>query len=461
MKKTILSITSSLITLIFFAGCQNGANIKGSFNVENSLKTEISLIEISTLKETAFKENLVTVSDSGFLFNLDIKEPGLYGLYIKLGEGNTLTRLENILYLKPNKRISLEYFSGAGNRIECRLSDKNDKDNNALFTINKRFNEIRKDNFLNPPKNTIEEEEYLQKYFQISDSLLEENRLSPLVRKFIEFSASDTYNSELFRSSLRDLSKFRVDYYNDEFILNYPSSVQNIIAYLNVMSGLNPYSGKKSLEIISSQVTELEKLVNNKRVFDRTIESMLNSFIMRYRDTENFEEDKVSFSLIAEKTHNKELSSEIINSFANLKYTIPGADLPPAALINNDEVSLTLDKFKGKYILIDIWATWCVPCMKMIPHFKQLEKDYSGKKIEFVSICTSSKKDLWLEKIKSLGLTHNQLFDIDGDFSKMLNISAVPHFMLYDPQGKLIMYKTHSPDSKEIRELLDKLVMKF
>ena len=66
--------------------------------------------------------------------------------------------------------------------------------------------------------------------------------------------------------------------------------------------------------------------------------------------------------------------------------------------INGKEVSLS--DLKGKYVYIDIWATWCGPCTGELPHLKELEKKMHGKKIVFVSISCDKDKAAWEPKLQ-------------------------------------------------------------
>ena len=75
--------------------------------------------------------------------------------------------------------------------------------------------------------------------------------------------------------------------------------------------------------------------------------------------------------------------------------------------INGKEVSLS--DLKGKYVYIDIWATWCGPCTGELPHLKELEKKMHGKKIVFVSISCDKDKAAWEKMVKEKGLEGVQL----------------------------------------------------
>ncbi len=103
----------------------------------------------------------------------------------------------------------------------------------------------------------------------------------------------------------------------------------------------------------------------------------------------------------------------------------------------------SLNDFLGKYIYIDIWATWCSPCVAEIPYFEKLEKEYHDKNIAFVSISIDSKRDYdkWRKMIEEKHMKGVQLLadkDYDSDFIKAYNIYGIPKFILLDPEGLII-----------------------
>lgn len=125
--------------------------------------------------------------------------------------------------------------------------------------------------------------------------------------------------------------------------------------------------------------------------------------------------------------------------------------------IDGKQVALT--DFKGKLVYIDIWATWCGPCKGEIPFLQELEEQYRGKNIEFVSVSVDKEKDKqkWLDMVKEKGLKGVQLFagDRKEDISVPYKLKGIPRFILVGTDGKLISGDAPRPSSKEIKVLLD------
>lgn len=122
-----------------------------------------------------------------------------------------------------------------------------------------------------------------------------------------------------------------------------------------------------------------------------------------------------------------------------------------------------LSDFKGKYVYIDVWATWCGPCRAEIPFLKKVEEKYEGKNIAFVSISVDVQKDLekWKKFVAEKQLGGVQLFadkDWNSDFMKSYSIDSIPRFILIDPTGKIVSADAARPSSPKLQEQLDTLL---
>ncbi|WP_333879169.1 TlpA family protein disulfide reductase [Flavobacterium sp.] len=123
----------------------------------------------------------------------------------------------------------------------------------------------------------------------------------------------------------------------------------------------------------------------------------------------------------------------------------------------------TLESLKGKYVYIDIWATWCGPCIGEIPSLKKMEAAYHGKNIEFVSISVDAEKDheKWKNFVTKKELTGIQLFAGTtpvSEFIKTFNVDSIPRFILIDPNGVVIDADTARPSEPRLQQLFDSLL---
>jgi thiol-disulfide isomerase/thioredoxin len=122
-----------------------------------------------------------------------------------------------------------------------------------------------------------------------------------------------------------------------------------------------------------------------------------------------------------------------------------------------------LEDLRGKYVYIDVWATWCGPCIAEIPHMKRVEEQFHGKNIEFVGISVDTKKDYekWKKFVTTKDLKGIQLFadnDWNSDFVKAYGITGIPRFILIDPKGNIVNANADRPSSPSLTALLSELL---
>lgn len=166
------------------------------------------------------------------------------------------------------------------------------------------------------------------------------------------------------------------------------------------------------------------------------------------------------------KTQERCKAYEICRGMAeNLLLTIPtdGEKAFPFAYKNQDGKLVKLSDFKGKYVFVDIWATWCGPCKAQMPYLKQLEKEMHGKNIEFVSISVDMPQDRqkWLDYVKENEMAGHTLMADNAFKDEMMikyGIKAIPRFILIDPEGNIVSSNTPQPRDAAFREYLKKLV---
>ncbi|MDP2089412.1 MAG: TlpA disulfide reductase family protein [Flavobacteriaceae bacterium] len=122
----------------------------------------------------------------------------------------------------------------------------------------------------------------------------------------------------------------------------------------------------------------------------------------------------------------------------------------------------SLDDLKGKYVYIDVWATWCTPCLNEIPALQALEKEFQGKNIEFVSISvdnvdgTRGSKNEWKTMVAEKNLGGMQLYadkDFQSDFMTAYNVNSIPRFIIIDPNGNIVDFDAPRPSDPKLKEL--------
>lgn len=122
----------------------------------------------------------------------------------------------------------------------------------------------------------------------------------------------------------------------------------------------------------------------------------------------------------------------------------------------------SLSDFRGKYVYIDVWATWCVPCIYEMPFMAEIEEEYRGKNIHFLglSVDRNQDEDKWRKMVASKELGGTQIMadkEIDSDFIREYYIQGIPRFILLDPQGNIVINDAPRPSDPKLKELFDSL----
>lgn len=155
--------------------------------------------------------------------------------------------------------------------------------------------------------------------------------------------------------------------------------------------------------------------------------------------------------------------NELQTLYQNYQDMVNHAMAPDFTFPDVDGNMVSLRELRGKYVYIDVWATWCRPCKAEIPHLAELEQDYDGKNIHFVSLSVDRNRDksAWVNYVKTHHLGGIQLIaddDFKSAFVMKFNINSIPRFILIDPQGRIISGDAKRPSDPELRTQLDELL---
>ncbi|WP_461531941.1 TlpA family protein disulfide reductase [Sinomicrobium sp.] len=178
-----------------------------------------------------------------------------------------------------------------------------------------------------------------------------------------------------------------------------------------------------------------------------------------------FVEDLEAYYTAFKSASTDEKNNAIIaKSYNELKALSKGNPSPVFTDYENYAGGTTsLSDLKGKYVYIDVWATWCGPCKAEIPFLKEVEADYHDKNIEFVSISIDRQKDheKWKTMVEEEQLKGVQLFadnDWNSKFVTDYLIKGIPKFILIDPEGNIVTSNAPRPSDPKLRELFEEVL---
>lgn len=334
--------------------------------------------------------------------------------------------------------------------------DKPDNDNKALATFNNGYVNLSKQLWIQGKEMTNAQlKSNVLGCESLADSVIKAMRPSDVVAQYLRMWASiQTY------SSLSGL-KFATGHAPSELGLDTKSEAKRLLPLLdNDMSSIFSNAHDVAIATLSgkSLAERLEAMsgnVKNERLAARSRRSLLDRWASSFDYQNHFDE---GLEELRKLTAQYNLDSKYIADFEAKRATIKGTPFPSnAKLLDADGNEVSFNTFKGKVVYVDMWASWCVPCIKEIPHLKQLEKEFEGKNIAFVSISIDAAPNAWKQKMKQLDLHGNQLINSDNSLGKSLNVRSIPRFLIYGADGNLIDNNAPRPSDTRIRPMLEKL----
>ncbi|TWO32870.1 TlpA family protein disulfide reductase [Seonamhaeicola sediminis] len=248
------------------------------------------------------------------------------------------------------------------------------------------------------------------------------------------------------------------------------------ITYTGKGSETSNYIAKKTLiqeKELKPDLLDLDeasfktKIANIHKRFSELFESSKNldsSFAAR--EKESF--DKMQKGLLSMYQRQKAMASQYDDLIGK----------PSPTFVNYENYkggTTSLSDLKGKYVYVDVWATWCGPCKREIPFLKDIEEKYHGKNIEFVSISVDEGRGFkgdtpeekliaakagWKKMIAEKDMGGIQLFADKAwksDFVQGYKITGIPRFILIDPDGNVVDANAPRPSSSKLIELFNEL----
>ena len=152
--------------------------------------------------------------------------------------------------------------------------------------------------------------------------------------------------------------------------------------------------------------------------------------------------------------------SDFAEMIEEARYTSIGAVAPDFTENDANDQPVKLSDFKGKYVLLDFWASWCGPCRAENPNVVKAYNTYKDKNFTVLSVSLDQpgKKDAWLAAIKADRLSWTQVSDLkfwNNAAARLYSIKAIPQNFLIDPSGKIIGKNLRGPElEKKLEQVL-------
>lgn len=206
---------------------------------------------------------------------------------------------------------------------------------------------------------------------------------------------------------------------------------------------------------IAERITTLESKVKTAALKVRAEDVMLSKHIASFNYADNYEAGLKDLTALTNRFH---LDTKYLNEFKVRKSSIAGTPFPDGInLYDLKGNKVDFAKYRGKYVYVDMWASWCVPCIKEIPYLKTLEKELQNDNVCFLSLSIDTNEAAWKKKVADLGLEGELVVNKDNKLCEALNVTGIPFFLIYDKEGKLYKYNTYRPSDARLKPLLEGL----
>jgi thiol-disulfide isomerase/thioredoxin len=451
-----------IISLAFFVLCSCKKEIPVNYVVLSGNINNTKGGELKVSSPNGFVK-VIKVKDTGvFSDTLFIEEDGLYNLRYEqvkfapyLSKGATVhfkvdaKQPTNTLKLTGDYSDLNNYFAYKVNKNYEFMKDREGSFNVEESVFESKILELQKDleNKLSTIKNvpgSIRVKEMRAINYGRLVKKANYERMYGYLNKNRAFKASDDFKKELLE----------LTFDNDEDY-SYSKDYQQIVGN-NINQKAYEYYQKDSLPYPEAMAKALSEIKN---VTIKNIE-LYKNISMNLSMSQDKDKDLKEFLYASSNEKHK---ASVKDLFETLKILDAGQPSPKFQNFENYAGGTTsLNDLKGKYVSIDVWATWCGPCKYEIPFLKKLEEKYHDKYIHFVSLSVDKQKDKdkWKKMIADKELQGIQIIsdnDFNTSFVNDYKINGIPQFILIDPQGNIVKANAPRPSEEKLIELFNKL----
>jgi len=454
INRVLIGVILTLVAFVF--SCNQDTTVKISGTISNPVNDSIVISGPNVNKTLKLSENgefLDTISISTNMYTL------------------THGRERTSMFLKANHSLSIS-IDAADFDKSLIYSGKGSSDNNYLaakmlnLSVNpvdyKSMYSMDEGEFINHINETKANDIAFIDSFEKNNTVLD-NELKSIELKEINYkyllsiqrypvyykfyAKKEPKTSDLFDKDLKN-----IDYVNNNDYVNSPSYKSLVLAHFFNQEKLSNNIKTHFSDLLDANAPNIKKDIVSQG---------------KYYLSASSENNELLYNSFIKMSNDSIQTAELTDIYNKLQLIKKGMKSPEFFDYENYKGGTTsLSDLRGKYLYIDVWATWCGPCIREIPASKKMEKLYHDKNIEFVYISIDVRDrpvynyDKWKEMIEEKSLGGVQLFADnawDSKFTKAFVINSIPRYLLIGPDGNIISGDAPRPSDQKLVELFDSL----
>ena len=491
IRKCILTIITVFVTLLLLNGCRSDNQ---TADEKPNKKTIVILFDSTSIETFSRQYASIKYLDDNLI-------PRNYALSLSSDTKVTIQTRRDYLDIayKDKSRVTKRFLIKNGDSLLLSLKQKKPVftllNHRTLPTYDINYHHLKNDSLYKGKLPGIEDYYYLHREINSPFSLLAgDKEMIKELEKLKEKACLNLKQENVFIDSLMVkglISKAQGDYFQLENSFNlevldlYEHDAINfsdIIATNRLLSSKTYQVGDGEINLL--HYTFYDDLLDlyYKDFLLPKIGKKVNTVLFDTIKAIGYVEENVKKSLLLKHSDNllSTLSVEDKENYLNLFNNELGNQTWTDYLVNrhraidifSDELQLTdknsssftselllLDN-KGKLMYVDLWAAWCLPCIKEIPNSIALSTEYQHEEVAFVYLSLDRNINHWINAEKEyLNEERQQSYFVDSlnqvSIREVFGIKSVPRYLLYDKQGQLIHNNAPRPGSIEIRKLID------